>query len=230
MSNMQNSINHHINDDTLLGYANATLAGTLSLVVATHLSVCPKCRKQLDLVLSVGSTFLDQADNNDLSSKEMSFLDEIVATPQDAPQAHEEDITAEKLTKAITVPGPLNNFIPCELDEIPWKRLVPGVSHYPLQGIKNGDGKGALRLLKIDPGTTLPEHTHSGQELTLILKGSYIDEVGRFAEGDIADLDDSIHHQPVADTSVECICLIATDAPLKFKGFFSRLLQPIIGI
>jgi len=59
---------------------------------------------------------------------------------------------------------------------------------------------------------------------------AYGDEIGRFGPGDLADLDDSVQHQPIADTAEPCICLIATDDKLKFPDVFSRMLQPLVGI
>ena len=64
------------------------------------------------------------------------------------------------------------------------------------------------------------------QKLEMVM----IDEIGRFQSGDLADLDESVYHQPVADTDEHCICLIATDEKLRFSGVFSRMLQPLIGI
>jgi putative transcriptional regulator len=46
----------------------------------------------------------------------------------------------------------------------------------------------------------------------------------------VADLDEHIEHQPVIEDGEDCICLIATEAPARFKGLVPRLLQPIVGI
>jgi len=62
-----------------------------------------------------------------------------------------------------------------------------------------------------------------------VLRGSFTDEIGRFAAGDIADLDDQIEHQPLVDSAEDCICLVATDAPLKFTTLLGRLMQPMTG-
>jgi len=219
------SIKHHINDDTLLAYVNDTLPETLSVVVATHLAICPECRKTVDLMEEMAGMYLLSADPEPLSPAERKIPDILDdGFEREKPQ----ELSADRIDKG--VPAPLAERLPAHLDDIPWRRLVPGVSHYPLS-LSGGDkSKGALRLLKISPGTPMPEHGHTGQELTLILSGSYIDEIGRFQTGDIADLDDDVMHRPVSDTEKDCICLIATDAPLKFKGLISRMLQPIIGI
>ena len=71
-------------------------------------------------------------------------------------------------------------------------------------------------------------HTHGGSELTLILRGAYRDAIGHFAPGDVADLDSEVEHQPVTVPGVPCICVAATDAPLRFSGWMARLLQPLV--
>ena len=68
-----------------------------------------------------------------------------------------------------------------------------GITALPLTGA------GKLRLLKVAPGHGIPEHGHGGAELTLVLRGSFHDETGRYARGDVADLDETVEHQPVAD-------------------------------
>ncbi|MBE7636618.1 hypothetical protein GUA87_07150 [Sneathiella sp. P13V-1] len=220
------SIQHHINDDTLLAYVNNTLPETLSVVVATHLAICPDCRKSVEMMDDLAAMYVLNSDPAELSSSERHIPD-----MPGFKHADKSDASGTRvLERDKGVPAPLSDYLPVNLDDVPWRRLVPGVSHFPLSTKSRDGNKGALRLLKIAPGTPLPEHGHGGQELTLILSGSYIDEMGRFRKGDIADLDEDVEHRPVADTEKDCICLIATDAPLRFKGLISRMLQPMIGI
>ena len=48
--------------------------------------------------------------------------------------------------------------------------------------------------------------------------------------GDLEEADETVEHQPVAGAGEDCICLAVTDAPLRFKSRFMRLVQPILGI
>jgi putative transcriptional regulator len=75
----------------------------------------------------------------------------------------------------------------------------------------------------------VPEHGHRGHETVCVLAGSYSDRLGRFGPGDLAEADAEVEHQPVADAGQDCICLIATTAPLRFHGRAARLLQPVLG-
>ena len=87
-----------------------------------------------------------------------------------------------------------------------------------------------MRLLYIPPGQSVPEHGHGGLELTLVLQGSFSDSEGSFGVGDVETAHGEIEHQPVAGQGAPCICLAATDAPLRFRGLIPRLLQPIFRI
>jgi len=63
-----------------------------------------------------------------------------------------------------------------------------------------------------------------------VLAGSFSDEQGRFARGDLEEADEDLQHQPVAGSEEDCICLAVTDAPLRFSSRFLRIVQPILGI
>ena len=123
---------------------------------------------------------------------------------------------------------PLRRFVGASLDAISWKTVAPGVRKHAI-GLSSQSAS-SLYMLHIAPGKALPEHGHSGVEMTLVLSGAYRDELGRFGPGDIADLDEDVEHQPLVEPNEPCICLVATEAPTRFKGLFSRLLQPLVGI
>ena len=126
------------------------------------------------------------------------------------------------------VPQPLRGLIGERLDDIEWRRLGLGVWHAPV--LPHKTPRGDVRLLRVAAGCSMPEHGHGGSELTLILRGAYQDEIGRFVVGDVADLADDVEHRPVADATMGCICLIASDKHVVFKSFLARLIQPLTGI
>ena len=51
-----------------------------------------------------------------------------------------------------------------------------------------------------------------------------------FARGDIEDADEDLQHVPTATADADCICLAVTDAPLRFRSWLVRLVQPVLGI
>lgn len=218
------SIRHHLDEATLLSYAAGSLSQGMALVTACHLAMCPDCRKRAQSSEAIGGVLMETLTPASISD---GALDAVLA----AIEAQDDQIKVEpmqiKPQRAIDsdVPAPLADYIGDSFDDIEWKRIVPGVYYFDLPC----QTAGVSRLLRIAPGKAMLPHTHDGNELTLVLKGSFTDEIGRFAAGDIADLDDQIEHQPLVDSSEDCICLVATDAPLKFTTILGRLMQPMTG-
>ena len=116
---------------------------------------------------------------------------------------------------------PLDRLLGDGLNNVSWRWIGPGLWHRPLQE----GGGGTLQLIKAAPGASVPEHTHGGGELTLVLRGALIDETGTYNPGDVADLDESVEHNPTADKREGCICLIANEQPTRFRGVLARIMQ-----
>ncbi|MCY6382226.1 ChrR family anti-sigma-E factor [Hoeflea prorocentri] len=220
------SIHHHLDDASLMRYATGDLDPAFAVVVASHLAMCEDCRHAVHLAEAVGGDCLEHAPAAALSNGSFERLSRMIDADGDT-----DAVPAARHRLAANaggdVPLPLQNLIGQSLDDLPWRRVVPGVQRHR---IEMADTNGSLFLLKIGSGRKIPEHGHGGTEMTLILRGSYHDEMGRFAKGDIADLDEHVEHQPLVDSDEPCICLVATEEPTRFKGVVSRLMQPLVGI
>ena len=214
---------HHPDNSTVLAYGAGALGEGLTLVLAAHMETCTRCRSRLAEAETLGGELLSELQPVQMESSDLSgFWDRLETMPPAEP------VEKEVRPRIPGVPAVLSPYLDGDLDTINWRNLIPGVRQHVIEGIDSGNG--SVRLLSIAPGTTIPHHTHGGSELTLVLRGSYTDEIGNFLPGDLADLDPSVHHQPVADGKEPCICLIATDERLRFSGVFSRVIQPLIGI
>lgn len=215
-------IHHHLDPSTLMSCAAGSQPEALAAVVASHLSVCPQCRAELRKHEEIGVALFDA-----LSPAAVTRDAPVVALRARESESEVAELDPPKVRDA-DIPAPLRAVLDGDLSSIRWRRLAPGVWHYPL-GL-SPDAEGDLRLLKIAPGMTMPDHGHGGSELTLVLKGSYTDAFGTYGRGDVADLGDDVDHQPVADADEGCICLIATDRKARFKGFLARMVQPLTGL
>ena len=215
---------NHPGEATLLAYAAGGLGEGLSLVVASHLAFCPECRAAIAEGEAVGGTLLEDLAPAalDLGARErvLALIDKAAPAAVPAPPRRP---VADPL-----VPAPLASYLGCNLAAIDWHRLAPGVRQFELlpHDLMHG---GNLRMLRIAPGKKLPRHGHTGTELTLVLCGAYSDELGRFARGDVAETDDDIVHEPLSDRDEDCICLIATEGPLKFDSLIARAIQRFTG-
>jgi putative transcriptional regulator len=106
------------------------------------------------------------------------------------------------------------------------RRIAPGVSLRPIE--LPGNGKSRAFLLKSGPGARMLEHTHTGIELTCVLKGSFSHVGGRFGPGDFDYGDDTLDHQPLVGGEEPCVCLVAMTGDLRMNGFFGRLISPFV--
>ena len=215
-------ITHHADDATMMSYAAGTLPEALSAVVASHMAMCQRCRIELAGMEQLGAVLL--------AGLSPSPVGPMPARPSAAAglDRDEGDHVLDAIERAGDIPAPLSRIVGSDLSSVQWKRLGLGVWHMPLP-LSQG-AKGDLRLIKVAPGQAMPEHGHGGSELSLILAGSYTDEIGRFGVGDIADLDDEVAHKPMADRETGCICLIASEEKARFKGLFARIVQPFVGL
>lgn len=206
-------IRHHIPDTVLDAYSAGTLPHAFGVVVAAHLSICDGCRARLAADDMLGGAMLTglapAAMQSGARDRALSQLD---APAPPVPRG------------SGVFPAP----VMVELRGQPprWRMLGGGIR----QQILFADQEGSLRLLYIPPGKAVPEHGHRGLELTLVLQGSFSDSKGAFRRGDVEAAHDDIDHQPVAGAGEPCICLAATDAPLRFRAAVPRLLQPLFRI
>ena len=81
-------------------------------------------------------------------------------------------------------------------------------------------------MYRIAEGGRIPEHTHGGSEMTLVLRGGFADESGEYHPGDFLVREGWDKHTPVALEGEECICLAVLDAPLRVHSVATPLAQP----
>lgn len=215
------NIIHHLDDATVVAYAAGTLGEAHSVVAAAHAAMCPDCRAAIRKAESLGGLMLEDQETSAVTdtcrAATLASLDGVVraSRPQSRPPSD--------------VPAPLCNLLGRKpLSDLNWKTKAPGIAKFDIP--LSPGSRTHLQLLRIAPGKMLPDHGHGGEELTLVLAGSYSDHMGRFGAGDVADLGEDTEHAPRVDSDIACICLVATEAPTRFKSFWARLAQPFVGI
>lgn len=210
-----NAIHHHLPDALIDAHAAGRLAHAFSVVAAAHLSMCDECRARAEAADLLGGAVLDALPPEQMSPQARDRL--MAALDRSRPP-----VPAPR--RSGIFPGPVVEA----LGGLPprWRRLGGGIR----QQILAADEAGSLRLLHIPAGCAVPEHGHRGLELTLVLQGSFADSEGHFRVGDVEVAREGIDHRPIADPGAACVCLAATDAPLRFHAMLPRLLQPLFRI
>jgi putative transcriptional regulator len=216
---MTMTIRHHITDSLLMAYSAGQLPEAFNLVVATHLSMCDECRVVLGGFDAVGGALVDGADQVPVSDTALDATLAMIAAQR--PVADDKPVR-----EAGIFPAPLADYVGGDLGAVKWRALGMGVRQAILPTAKGA----SVRLLHIPAGQAMPDHGHRGMELTLVLQGAFSDGTGRYNRGDVDVETEVTQHTPVAEAGLPCICLSATDAPLRFTGFIPRILQPLFRI
>ena len=216
-------INHHISDESLLDFASGALGEAWSIAVASHLTFCTQCRDRLSEMEALGGLLLSSIDP---VSGGMNDSFEAIRGRLDEGKKLKSNVSKVKRTSNL-FPQPLAHYIGNDLNGLDWRRL--GLKAHQII-VKTSDESATARLLKIQEGEPIPEHSHDGLEMTLVISGAYSDVSGRYGRGDFQEADEEIEHRPVVEMGEECICLTVTNAPLRFSNLTTRIVQPILGV
>lgn len=224
------SISHHPTEATLIAHGAGNLDEASRVVIASHLAVCPQCRHDTGLAETLGGQLLEclpgEALAPDALARTLSRLNEPVEPLPSLPPGFD---------LGVALPRALRRY---RLSN--WRWIAPGIRFVPVLARAETIGldgqirrQSALHLFNIAPGVAMPDHGHGGSEFACILAGSYDDRIGHFGPGDLAEMaaedGEDFDHMPVADRQQGCICLIASEAKLRFRGSIARLLQPLLG-
>ncbi|MEY2956065.1 MAG: ChrR family anti-sigma-E factor [Gemmobacter sp.] len=213
------TITHHLTDQILLAHAGGALSEAFGLVVAAHLSMCDDCRARLGAFEAVGGAILETCGTVPVDDGGLA------ATFARIDAADRRTAPAPRRARG-PLPGPIADYIGGGLDDVRWKPAGMGVRQAVLCTAEGA----TARLLHIPAGVAVPDHGHRGLEMTLVLRGAFRDEGMRFGPGDVEIADAATEHTPVAEHGADCICLAATDAPLRFNAFLPRIAQSFLRI
>lgn len=215
---------HHPSDDLLWSYATGSLDEPSSILIATHLALCPQCRSVVAKAESVGGELFEAVE---LAAVQPDALASVLGRLDDEEEVVADTPVQDVQHDAIGLPRPLKDYVSAPVNSLPWRWLGPGVHYSSIDTASKGPKVG---LLRIAPGTKVPMHGHSGNEMTMVLSGGYTDATGSFQRGDVEAADDGLVHQPVADAGEECICLVVTEGELQPTGMIAKALQPFFRI
>ena len=214
--NKMTQIKHHLTNQLLIGYSAGMLPEAFNLVVATHLSMCDTCRVAAQAYEAIGGSILDAEAQAPLNDDSLASTLAIISKGP----------IATKPAVNMDLPNPLGSYISGNLRDVKWRSVGMGVRQVVLKTSKSA----TARLLFIPAGAAVPDHGHRGTELTLVLKGAFRDETALFSAGDVEVANEDLNHTPIAEIKEDCICLAATDAPLRFNSWLPRMAQPFLRI
>jgi putative transcriptional regulator len=216
------TVMHHPSPSWLLDYAAGNASPLFEAVLRAHTAICAECRQHIAFAERLGGDLLAGIDGvaGSLSPDDIcDNYEQLAGDGKPALRADESGLDGgiEKIVAT---------YLNSSLDALPWRRIGGGLALCRLAQRDNAH----MWMLRGGPGMVLPEHTHAGSELTLVLKGAYFCGSTIFRPGDIEEADETTEHQPVITRDGECICLAVTEGRLKFKRWLPRIAQPFFGI
>ena len=192
-------------NELIFGYSSGNLGEAKSLFTSMYLylnSIAAKKASIFDNMLAQNFNEL-----KGVGLKKIKYTDCI---KNDNPKKQNSNISNNPLSQIV---GNLNN--------IDWKTIYKGFKEFKI----SVNDKDSVKLIKMDPGTSVPLHSHNGKEYILVLDGSFCDEYGEYKKGDMQINDQQIKHNPTACDSSGCICLSITENDVVFFGKFGSALN-----
>jgi len=200
----------HPPEELLLDYSSGAASAPESLMIAAHLARCPECRRLTIACDALGGVFLDALAP---TSMPPNMLNRTLAAID---QGGAED--AEESGSVIADLG--------KLPETSGWRKVPG--GYGMLRVPCASDTGRVWLLKAPAGKGLLRHRHVGDEWTVVMRGAFRDQTGRYGPGDFAYLADGFEHQPIAEPGQDCVCLIMIRDQPRYTTLIGKLAAPFV--
>ena len=219
--NEQASFNMQVLDALLLDYATGALSLPLEVLVETHLAMNEESAKTMNMLMKLGGVLLEDSDPVSLSEGALENV--LKAMEQD--EGKQPDTSKRKIdTVSALLPRPIADYLPDKNDSV-WRRI--GIGLFECNVTFDND-QGRAKFYRISPGTSIPSHTHTGTEVTLVLQGGFTDETGNYGPGDIAVQEEGGEHKPVADNDGECVVFAVNQGDIRLTGPIGRVLNLLV--
>ncbi|MBB1389174.1 anti-sigma factor [Shewanella vesiculosa] len=222
-------INYHPDQHMLSLHAKGELPLSMSIAISAHAEFCQHCQQQLDQMTiamseqqfesAVAPQFANSKDNDQLDALLSQLLNstlDTLAAEQPTNIDKTEDNSVNIKGQHYSLPRAFRNQINAS-----WQ----GIGKVSRLRLDTGEPQARASLLHIAANGEIPEHTHKGAELTLLLAGEFSDCYNTYKPGDFMLLDKAHQHSP--KTIDGCLCYTVVDAPLYFTKGISKLLNPI---
>ncbi len=193
---------HDAYDALMLDHAAGALAPAQALLAETHVRLRPMAKAYAAALDAAGGALLEAMEPVEIAALPFATAD--VATEE--PRGDDRLIAARALIEAAARTP----------DNLHWRWRAPGLRELrlPVAGAS---------LVRLGGGGALAPHGHTGEELTLVLAGSFFDCAGAYGVGDIGFADAGFDHSPRTPPGDDCICLVATSGELRFHGALARI-------
>jgi len=210
---------YHPDLDLLTEHAAGNLPLAQAACVSVHMNFCARCRRTASRLQDLGAALFEGLQPEPAGD---ALLDRVLARLDDEPPL---SYARSPGVPVGQTPALLQRLMSGDLKELVWKKITRSLR---ISYLKTGDPRYEFALYHIKAGGRIPEHTHQGSEITLVLQGGFSDADGSYHQGDFLLRRPTDVHAPTAVQSEDCICLAVLDAPLRFTGWKYRWMNPFL--
>ncbi|WP_339723958.1 ChrR family anti-sigma-E factor [uncultured Paraglaciecola sp.] len=215
-------INFHPKFVDLQGFSAGNCEPAMALMISAHVDMCPQCQHdcmeiQAELAKAL---FSPKTTSAPLDTQYLEMVTKITDLPvSDTPVTEPSNTSIELDGKFFELPRALRRHAKNTGN---WSRLVGKLWQAP---VDLGD-IGKANFMYMEKGGRVPEHTHKGSEMTLVIDGQYGDGIAEYDCGDFTLLNNQHKHLPHSEADDGCLVFTIVDQPLHFTAGIARLLNP----
>jgi putative transcriptional regulator len=212
-------INFHPTPEQLVAFSAGNAQPATALMISAHVDMCAQCRsatRRMQEVLAIEAL----SEEIPLSNEYASMMSDITLLPvAESSDRKNQPSTLELDGRFFPLPRALRRY---QGNTGNWSRLAGKLWQAP---VDLGEG-GKATFIYMEKGGKVPEHTHKGTELTLVIDGQYSDGLANYDCGDFTLMDGSNTHLPHSEADEGCLVFTIVDKPLHFTSGIARLLNP----
>ncbi|TPV53707.1 anti-sigma factor [Aestuariibacter sp. GS-14] len=216
-------IKFHPTPEHLQQFVKGTLSPVESLMISAHCDMCARCQSRVEMMTAdYANTEIEQAVQSydpDFDAMLASITQQPAAERASQIKARRNSTAIELDGKTFELPKTLHRLVKKKGN---WSSLVGKLWQAPVDlGID-----GVANFIYIEKGGTVPEHTHRGSEMTLVINGEFSDGLNDYDSGDLIYMTGDHTHAPRSDAPEGCLVFSIVDQPLHFTSGLARLLNP----
>jgi putative transcriptional regulator len=214
-------IKFHPTNQQLNLFSDGLLEPGETLMISAHCDMCPTCLSKVMLYTEAHSDTLFKGSAGSYDTDLFgSMITDITYAEVDRATASESQTRVLELDgREFVLPRSLNRLSESMGN---WSHMVGKLWQAPV----NIGGDIVANFIFMEKGGGVPEHTHRGTEMTLVVNGQFNDSVADYSSGDFTVMDGKNIHTPTTTSDEGCLVFSVIDAPLHFTSGWARLINP----
>ncbi|MBX2808822.1 MAG: ChrR family anti-sigma-E factor [Cellvibrionaceae bacterium] len=211
-------------------FVAGSLPSAQAIAVSAHLSYCTQCQQHVKKLEVLGGQLLEALPAAALDEALFAKLEQRIQSMQTdkrcetAMAATAETVAVEVDAKGL--PSIIRQLLSKQAS-LQWKCIGASLKRAPLH---TGQNRYEVSLNRIAAGGKVVQHDHRGEEITLVIKGSFSDEDGLYQAGDFILKQPGDIHRPLAAKHEQCVCLVVQEAPILLTGVLAKWFNPFLKV